>query len=105
MNRSTTSSSPTPRSGPAPYVALPSPPTPAKARELTTELAYPQLNTAIGGDDDSIYLVIGDMGSKSGEGLDFINGYSWLERFYHVYVPQRNSVGFANTQYTQSEVN
>ena len=45
------------------------------------------------------------MGSKSGEGLDFINGYSWLERFYHVYVPQRNSVGFANTQYTQSEVN
>ncbi|PIL28864.1 transporter [Ganoderma sinense ZZ0214-1] len=63
------------------------------------------LNTLIGGDANSIYLVVADLGSKSGEGLDFINGYSWLERFYHVYVPQRNTVGFANTQYTHSEVN
>jgi hypothetical protein len=36
------------------------------------------LNTAIGGDSDSIYLVISDIGSDSGTGLDFINGYAFL---------------------------
>ena len=36
----------------------------------------------IGGDKDNIYLVIADLGSKSGEGLDFINGMTWIERFY-----------------------
>jgi saccharopepsin len=36
------------------------------------------LNTAIGGDSDSIYLIISDIGSDSGTGLDFINGYAFL---------------------------
>jgi hypothetical protein len=36
------------------------------------------LNTDIGGDSNHIYLVIADLGSNSGSGLDFINGYSFL---------------------------
>lgn len=36
------------------------------------------LNTALGGNAKSIYLIIGDIGTISGEGLDFINGYVFL---------------------------
>jgi len=36
------------------------------------------LNTAIGGTADSIYLIIADIGSNSGSGQDFINGYCFL---------------------------
>jgi hypothetical protein len=36
------------------------------------------LNTDIGGDSNLIYLVVSDIGSNSGSGLDFINGYSFL---------------------------
>jgi len=36
------------------------------------------LNYMIGGNSDSIYLVVSDIGSQSGTGLDFINGYSFL---------------------------
>ena len=45
------------------------------------------------------------LGINVGAGLDFINGYAWLERFYHVYIPQRNTAGFAYTKFTKSEVN
>ena len=64
-----------------------------------------QLNTAIGGSADGIYLIVGDLGSPSGEGLDFINGYAWLERFYHVYDAGSQAVGFALTEYTFSRDN
>ncbi|KAG6898540.1 hypothetical protein C0993_006100, partial [Termitomyces sp. T159_Od127] len=43
------------------------------------------LNTAIGGSNDSLYLIIADIGTPSGLGLDFINGYTFLERFYTSY--------------------
>jgi hypothetical protein len=36
------------------------------------------LNTAIGGQAGSIYLIVSDLGSPSGQGLDFINGYTFL---------------------------
>lgn len=39
------------------------------------------LNYAINGDSDSIYLVISDIGSECGSGLDFINGYAFLSVF------------------------
>ncbi|KAM5546221.1 hypothetical protein V8D89_000347 [Ganoderma adspersum] len=68
--------------------------------------AWPrQLNSAIGGSPDYVYLVVGDMGSNSGEGLDFINGMAFLERFYHVYDAANNRVGFAPTYYTYSLIN
>ena len=64
-----------------------------------------QLNTAIGGSADGLYLIVGDLGSPSGEGLDFINGYAWLERFYHVYDAGNQAVGFALTEHTFSHDN
>jgi hypothetical protein len=36
------------------------------------------LNTDIGGSSSSIYLIVADIGSSSGEGLDFIDGYTFL---------------------------
>ncbi|KAK2464677.1 hypothetical protein APHAL10511_003253 [Amanita phalloides] len=58
------------------------------------------LNTAIGGKANSIYLVVANIGANSGSGLDFINGYTFLERFYSVYDTTNNRVGFATTPYT-----
>ncbi|KAM5546169.1 hypothetical protein V8D89_000295 [Ganoderma adspersum] len=63
------------------------------------------LNTAIGGDADSIYLVTADLGSDSGEGLDFIDGYTFLERFYYVYDVANARVGFATTSFTDATTN
>lgn len=36
------------------------------------------LNTDIGGEKGSIYLIVSDLGTSSGQGLDFINGYAFL---------------------------
>ncbi|KAI9070299.1 acid protease [Trametes sanguinea] len=63
------------------------------------------LNSAIGGDADSIYLVVGDLGSNSGEGLDFIDGFTFLERFYYVWDVENSRVGLATTQYTDATTN
>jgi len=63
------------------------------------------LNTYIGGSSSSIYLVVNDIGSDSGEGLDFINGYTFLERFYTVFDTTTNSIGFATTSYTDATTN
>ncbi|KAH9838072.1 family A1 protease [Rhodofomes roseus] len=63
------------------------------------------LNSAIGGSSGDIYLVVGDIGSDSGEGLDFINGYAFLERFYSVFDTTNAQVGFAETQYTSATSN
>ncbi|KAJ3567340.1 hypothetical protein NP233_g6431 [Leucocoprinus birnbaumii] len=63
------------------------------------------LNSAIGGSSSSIYLIVGDLGSSSGEGLDFINGYGFLERFYSVFNSANGSVGFATTPYTDATTN
>ncbi|KAF7436454.1 hypothetical protein PC9H_003287 [Pleurotus ostreatus] len=63
------------------------------------------LNTAIGGNANSIYLIVGDLGSTTGSGLDFINGYTFLERFYSVFDTTNRRVGFATTANTHSTVN
>lgn len=44
------------------------------------------LNADIGGNANSVYLIVNDIGTPSGEGLDFINGFTFLERFYSVFV-------------------
>lgn len=64
-----------------------------------------QLNTAIGGDADSIYLIVADIGSNSGEGLDFIDGFTFLERFYNVWDVANAQVGFATTSFTTATTN
>jgi len=63
------------------------------------------LNTAIGGSSTSIYLIVGDIGTPSGEGLDFINGMTFLERFYSVYDTANRRVGFAATPLTRATTN
>ncbi|KAI0761374.1 aspartic peptidase A1 [Trametes elegans] len=63
------------------------------------------LNEEIGGTSDAIYLIVADLGSDSGQGLDFINGMSFMERFYAVYDIGNSRVGFAQTQYTDAETN
>ncbi|PSR71068.1 hypothetical protein PHLCEN_2v13037 [Hermanssonia centrifuga] len=63
------------------------------------------LNTAIGGDTDHVYLIIGDIGSDSGSGMDFINGMTWVERFYVVLDTTNQKVGVANTPFTRATTN
>jgi pepsin A len=63
------------------------------------------LNQAIGGDSASVYLIVADIGTNSGQGLDFINGYTFLQRFYSIYDTTNHQVGFARTAYTDSQSN
>ncbi|KAF8637090.1 hypothetical protein AX17_002995 [Amanita inopinata Kibby_2008] len=63
------------------------------------------LNSAIGGTADGIYIIVGDIGSPSGSGLDFINGYTFLERYYSVYDTTNGRVGFASTPFTFATTN
>ncbi|KAG2072515.1 acid protease [Suillus decipiens] len=63
------------------------------------------LNSKIGGISDSIYLVVSDIGSPSGKGFDFINGYTFLQRFYSVFDTTNKRVGFAQTSFTRATTN
>lgn len=80
-------------------------------RQVTYELTanaqlWPRsLNTLIGGTAIQVYLIVNDLGSPSGEGLDFINGYGFLERFYTVFDTANKRVGFATTPFTAATTN
>ncbi|KAI1788141.1 aspartic peptidase A1 [Ganoderma leucocontextum] len=63
------------------------------------------LNTAIGGNANSVYLIVGSIGTPSGEGLDFINGMTFLERFYSVFDTANSRIGIANTPFTTATTN
>ncbi|EIM87245.1 family A1 protease [Stereum hirsutum FP-91666 SS1] len=67
------------------------------------------LNSAIGGTADNatlaVYLIVGDIGANSGSGMDFINGQTFLERFYSVFDTTNQRVGIAATPFTTSTVN
>ncbi|KAH9931674.1 acid protease [Epithele typhae] len=63
------------------------------------------LNSTIGGEEGKIYLVAADLGSQSGQGLDFINGFAFLQRFYSVYDTGNSQVGLATTAFTDAETN
>lgn len=63
------------------------------------------LNSVIGGVAGKIYLVVSDLGSPSGSGLDFIDGFVFLQRFYSVYDTTNSRVGLATTQFTQATTN
>lgn len=75
--------------------------------ELTANAqAWPRsLNTAIGGNTNSVYLIVNDVGSNTGSGLDFINGFAFLERFYSVFDTANRRVGFATTPFTRATTN
>jgi cathepsin E len=63
------------------------------------------LNTFIGGTSGNIYLIVADLGTPTGHGLDFINGYTFLERFYSVYDTANSRVGLATTPFTTATTN
>lgn len=42
------------------------------------------LNSAIGGTAGGIYLIVSDIGTPSGSGLDFIDGMAFLYVFPHI---------------------
>ncbi|KAI0656632.1 acid protease [Cubamyces menziesii] len=63
------------------------------------------LNSLIGGSSSFVYLIIGDIGTPSGSGLDFINGMMFMERFYTVFDTGRNEIAIANTQFTTATTN
>ncbi|KIM47467.1 hypothetical protein M413DRAFT_439126 [Hebeloma cylindrosporum] len=63
------------------------------------------LNTDIGGIAGRIYLIVNDLGTNSGQGLDFINGYTFLERFYSVFDTTNKRVGLATTPFTTATTN
>jgi len=75
--------------------------------ELTANAqAWPRaLNADIGGVAGDIYLIVNDLGTPSGEGLDFINGFTFLERFYSVFDSANSRVGFATTSFTDATTN
>ncbi|KZT18690.1 hypothetical protein NEOLEDRAFT_1143040 [Neolentinus lepideus HHB14362 ss-1] len=62
------------------------------------------LNSAINGTTDSIYLIVGDIGFNSASGLDFINGFAFLERYYSVF-DTAGSRGLANASYATAVTN
>jgi cathepsin E len=78
-----------------------------KAFELTPNAQiWPRaLNTFIGGERDTIYLIVNSIGTPTGTGLDFVNGMSFLERFYSVYDTTNQRIGFATTPFTKAVVN
>jgi len=68
--------------------------------------AFPRsLNTLIGGTTTNVYLIVGSIGTPTGEGLDFINGQSFLERFYAVFDTANARVGLATTSLTTATSN
>lgn len=77
------------------------------AYELTAnaQLWPRSLNTYIGGTSGNIYLIVADLGTPSGQGLDFINGYGFLERFYSVFDTGNKRVGLATTSFTHATTN
>ncbi|TDL23166.1 acid protease [Rickenella mellea] len=62
-------------------------------------------NEVLGGDPNKIYLVTADLGNNSGTGLDFIDGFAFLQRFYSVYDTTNAQVGLATTQFTNATTN
>ncbi|KAG2367203.1 aspartic proteinase [Suillus spraguei] len=51
-------------------------------------------------DPNNIYLVVMDIGSPTGTGLDFRIGYTFMQRFYTVLDGSNQRIGFAPTQFT-----
>ncbi|KAG2354906.1 aspartic peptidase domain-containing protein [Suillus spraguei] len=63
-------------------------------RSLNTEIPH-----AVVG---AIYLIVRDIGGRSGRGFDFILGYTFIQHFYTVFDGSSSLVGFALTQFTSA---
>ncbi|KAJ6585322.1 acid protease [Mycena capillaripes] len=63
------------------------------------------MNSTLGGQGDKIYSIFADMGPLQNDGLCFINGFTFLQRFYSVYDTTNSQLGFATTQHTMATTN
>jgi hypothetical protein len=84
------------------------------------------LNAILGGDPNLIYLIVNDLGSLLGSGLDFIgmisllceqdfmvidngisfpDGFRFLQHFYSVYDMTNSQVGFMTMAFTNVTTN
>ncbi|KAG2351044.1 aspartic peptidase domain-containing protein, partial [Suillus spraguei] len=71
-----------------------------------TEIWLRSLNDKVDGGANDIYLVVRSISRRTGSGLDFINGYVFLQRFYTVFdTSNSHPVGFATTQFTYATTN
>ncbi|KAG2070883.1 aspartic peptidase A1 [Suillus decipiens] len=64
------------------------------------------LNSNINGADNDIYLIVKSLERPTGAGIDFVNGYVFIQRYYTVLdgrSPQR--VGFVQTVFTNADTN
>ena len=52
-----------------------------------------------------MYLTVQDLGSKSGQGLDFTIGMTSLQRYYIVFDTANQQIGFAQTSFTNETIN
>ncbi|KAJ6551049.1 acid protease [Mycena vulgaris] len=58
------------------------------------------LNTAIRGQSNQIYLVVADLGTEEGAGLDFVLGMVFLQRYYSAYDYDNGLIGLSETAFT-----
>ncbi|CEL62092.1 hypothetical protein RSOLAG1IB_10194 [Rhizoctonia solani AG-1 IB] len=64
------------------------------------------LNTVLGGEIDSYYSVISPLTDFEADmGSNFINGYTFLERFYTAYDASNSMIGFATAPSTTAIIN
>ncbi|KAH9990273.1 aspartic proteinase from Irpex Lacteus [Russula vinacea] len=63
------------------------------------------LNSVVGGDRNSIYLVVFDLEPLLSINLGFIAGMAFLERYYSVFDTNNQRVGFATTPLTYADFN
>ncbi|KAJ7822002.1 family A1 protease, partial [Mycena olivaceomarginata] len=63
------------------------------------------LNSVIGGNPNQIYLVISGLATPSGQGLDFILGMAFLQRYYTVYFYELEMFKLTSTPFTNATTN
>ncbi|THH03780.1 hypothetical protein EW145_g6009 [Phellinidium pouzarii] len=63
------------------------------------------MNAQLGGEEGTIYLTTADNGMPSRQGLDFINGFVWLQCFYTVFDMMNQQVGVTTMSFTDVETN
>ncbi|KAG6333844.1 hypothetical protein ID866_5242 [Astraeus odoratus] len=65
--------------------------------DVAAQLIPSEQTTAWGGDPSKRYSIINKLGYNSGQGLDFLLGQKFMERYYAVFDGRNNRVGFAYT--------
>lgn len=71
--------------------------------DVAVQLIPTDQNEAWGGVAGKQYGVVANLGTLSGQGLDFIIGQKFMERYYVVFDADNNCIGFAFTNNTFSK--